>query len=101
MAARIFRPAKNAMQSGRAKTGRWMLVYEPEIAPSVEPLMGYTSSADMRQQVKLAFDSREDAVAYAERNGIPYEVVADHDRATRPLSYADNFRTGRPFPWTH
>ena len=85
MAARIFRPAKTAMQSGRGKSGRWMLVYEPEAASSVEPLMGYTSSADMN----------------AERNGIAYEVVADHERTTRPLSYADNFRTGRPFPWTH
>lgn len=101
MAARIFRPAKTAMQSGRAKTEQWVLIWEPETPLTVEPLMGYTSSADPKRQVKLAFDTRDEAIAYAERHGIPYEADAEHRTHTRPMSYADNFRTGRPFPWTH
>ena len=101
MLARIFKPARTAMQSGSAKTEQWTLVYEPETAPSVEPLMGYTSSADMRRQIKLSFPSREEAVAYAERNGIPYEVFEAQEPQLNMQSYSDNFRYGRPQPWTH
>ena len=72
MTARIFKPAKNAMQSGTAKTKEWQLDYEPERPREVEPLMGWTSSTDMKQQLTLRFDSKEDAVAYCEREGIPY-----------------------------
>jgi NADH dehydrogenase ubiquinone Fe-S protein 4 len=101
MLARIFKPARTAMQSGRAKTERWTLVYEPEVPLTVEPLMGYTSSSDMLRQVKLSFDSMEEAVAYAERNGIPYQVAVDHEPEPTLQSYSDNFRFGRPQPWTH
>ena len=101
MVARIFRPSKTAMQSGWGKTGRWLLVFDQEAPRSVEPLMGYTSAADMKQQIRLAFDSRDEAVAYAERNGIGYEIDAEHERRRRPISYSDNFRTDRRFPWTH
>jgi len=101
MLARIFKPARTAMQSGNAKTENWMLVYEPEQPLQVEPLMGYTSSGDMRRQVKLSFDSKEEAVAYAERNGIPYQIAVDHEHQPSTQSYADNFRYGRPQPWTH
>jgi hypothetical protein len=101
MVARIFRPAKTAMQSGRGKTGRWLLVWDADEPRSVEPLMGYTSAADMKQQIRLSFETREEAIAYAKREGIPYEVDADHDRKRRPISYSDNFRTNRRFPWTH
>jgi hypothetical protein len=72
MTARIFKPAKNAMQSGRAKTKDWQLDYEPEQPRFVEPLMGWTSSGDMKQQVTLRFETKEEAVAYCEREGIPW-----------------------------
>ncbi len=101
MAARIYRPARTAMQSGRAKTGRWVLAYERETPRTIEPLMGYTAGADMDQQIRLNFATREEAVAYAERHGIAYEVAEDHDRSPKPLAYADNFSAGRPVPWTH
>ncbi|WP_421723828.1 ETC complex I subunit [Bauldia sp.] len=101
MLARIFKPAKTAMQSGKAQTDAWHLEYEPEIPPKVDPLMGYTSSSDMRQQIRMEFDTREEAVAYAERNGIPYRVIETHEQPPRPQSYADNFRYGRRQPWTH
>jgi hypothetical protein len=101
MLARIYRPARNAMQSGQAQTEKWVLEYEPEIRPVADPLMGYNSSTDMRRQVKLEFDSREQAVAYAERNGIPYQVSEAHERQPKRISYSDNFRFGRPQAWTH
>ena len=101
MLARIFRPAKTAMQSGRGQGDLWLLEYEPEVALKVDPLMGYTSSSDMRRQIRLEFASSAEAVAYAERNGIPYRVFEEHDRAPKKLSYSDNFRFNRPQPWTH
>lgn len=101
MLARIFKPAKTAMQSGTAKTDKWMLVYEPEQPLTVDPLMGYTSSGDMLRQVKLFFDSEAEAIAYAKRNGIPYQVFAAQEPAPKTFSYADNFRYGRPQPWSH
>ena len=70
MVARIYKPAKTAMQSGTAKTKEWVLDYEPEEPRAVEPLMGWTSSGDMRQQVRLRFETKEEAVAYCERHGI-------------------------------
>jgi hypothetical protein len=101
MLARIYKPARTAMQSGTAAAERWMLEFEPETPKAAEPLMGYTSTADMRRQVRLPFDTKEQAVAYAERHGIPYRLVAAQEPAPKKLSYADNFRYGRPQPWTH
>lgn len=95
MTARIFQPPKNAMQSGRANVRRWRLEYEPAKPREIEPLMGWTSSADMRQQLSLQFDSKEEAVAFAEKEGIPYHVVEPKTRRIRPKSYADNFKSDR------
>ncbi len=101
MTARIFKAAKNAMQSGTAKTKDWHLDYEPEQPRVVEPLMGWTSSGDMKQQVTLRFENREEAVAYCEREGIPYQVIEPKAIARRPSAYADNFAFRRGEPWTH
>lgn len=102
MTAKIYRPARNAMQSGKGKADLWLLEYEPELPQTADPLMGWTSSADMKQQLKLTFETKEQAVAYAERNGIPYwlEPEAPPARSQRK-SYADNFRWGRNENWTH
>ena len=101
MLARIYKPAKTAMQSGTAATEKWVLEYEPEAPRAADPLMGYTSSTDTRRQIRLTFETREQAVAYAERNRIPYRVFEPHAAEPAKLSYADNFRFGRPQPWTH
>lgn len=101
MTARIYRPAKTAMSSGEAKTHEWVLEFEPEVPRSIEPLMGYTSSSDMRQQVHMRFADKEQAVAYAERNGIPYRVIEPKDRKRRTISYSDNFNYRRAQPWSH
>ncbi|MBV9331539.1 MAG: ETC complex I subunit [Alphaproteobacteria bacterium] len=101
MRARIYRPAKNAMQSGRARTKLWLLEYEPERPRGIDPLMGWTSSSDMRQQVQLEFDTKEEAIAYAERENIPFDVFEPHPPAPKAKSYADNFRFDRKIPWSH
>ena len=101
MRARIYQPARTAMQSGRALTKRWLLEYEPESARQVDPLMGWTSSADMRQQLALEFDTADEAVAYAQKNAIPYQVFEPHPPRPRPKSYADNFKFDRKIPWSH
>src|SRR5215510_11066338 len=75
MAARIYMPAKTAMQSGRAKTKSWILDYEPEEPRVVESLMGWTTSGDMKSQLRLRFATKEEAVAYCERHGIPYQIA--------------------------
>ena len=101
MTARIFKPARTAMQSGTRKTRGWRLEFEPERALSVEPLMGWTASSDPTRQVRLDFPSREDAVAYAERNAIPYRVEDERTTRDKRIAYSDNFRTDRAGPWTH
>ena len=101
MTARIYKPAKTAMQSGLANTKAWVLDFEPEMPRQVEPLMGWTSSGDMRQQVRLRFASKEEAIAYCERHGIFYQVFEDKPLSRRAISYADNFAFKRRDAWTH
>ena len=101
MAARIYKPAKTAMQSGRAKTKSWVLDYEPEEPRVVESLMGWTSSGDMKSQLQLSFDTKEEAIAYCERHGIACQVFESKSAPRRGLSYADNFVYSRRSPWTH
>lgn len=101
MTARIYRPAKTAMQSGTAKTKEWLLDYEPEQPRVVEPLMGWTSSGDMKQQVRLRFETKDEAVAYCERHGIAYQVFEDNQPSQRTMAYADNFSFRRREAWTH
>jgi hypothetical protein len=101
MIARIFRPARTAMQSGEARSKEWVLEFAPASAREIDPLMGWTSSRDMGAQVQLAFDSKEEAVAYAERQGLPYKVFEPQPRRPIRKSYADNFKFGRIGRWTH
>jgi hypothetical protein len=89
------------MQSGQGNTKTWLLVYDPEIPREVEPLMGWTSSGDMKQQVKLSFDTKEEAIAYARKNGIAYRVEEPLPITRKTLSYADNFKYNRIGAWTH
>jgi hypothetical protein len=101
MLARIYRPARNAMQSGKANTRSWRLEFEPASARSIDPLMGWTSSADMNGQVRLDFDSKEEAIAYAERHGIAFRLHEPQEPPMILKAYADNFATSRKVSWTH
>ncbi|WP_376871837.1 ETC complex I subunit [Albirhodobacter sp. R86504] len=103
MRARIYQPARNAMQSGTAKTHVWMLDFVPDQAREIDPLMGWTGSSDTQSQVRLKFDSREAAEAYAKEKGIPYTVTEPHKRKpnVRARGYGENFATDRRGVWTH
>jgi hypothetical protein len=101
MSAKIYRPAKTAMQSGKAKTNLWVLEFDQEGPRKIDPIMGYTSSADTRQQLKLTFESQAQAEAYAKRNDIDYRVIPPKEATRQTLSYTDNFRYNRIQPWTH
>jgi len=92
---RIFRPARTAMQSGQGNTREWVMVFEPTTPRTRDPLMGWTSSADTRQQVRLNFESEAEAVAYARRQGYGYTLAEPHTHKIRPKSYADNFKYNR------
>ena len=92
MQARIYQPAKTAMQSGEAKTRDWVVRFEPKSAQRIDPLMGWTSSSDTDQQVIMQFPTRESAVAYCERHGMDYQVQEPRQRKIKRRSYSDNFR---------
>ncbi len=101
MPARIYKPAKSAMQSGTARTEEWVLEHQQSSAREIDPLMGWTGSRDMGSQVVLTFATRDEAVAYAERNGIAYELAEPQPRKPVRKSYSDNFKFGRVGSWTH
>lgn len=103
MRARIYKPAKTAMSSGTAKTHLWVLEYVAEAARSVDPLMGWTSSADTQAQVKLTFDTKEAALEYAAAKGIDAMVQEPKERKPniRAGGYGENFATNRRGVWTH
>ena len=102
MLARIYQPSRNAMQSGSAKN-MWILEYTPEETRSVDPLMGWTGSGDMRSQIKLEFETREAAVAYAKKRGIAHQIQEPKKRShiLRKSGYGDNFAHNRKATWTH
>ena len=101
MSARIFKPAKTAMQSGEARTKEWVLEFDAEAKREIDPLMGWTSSPDTQSQVRLEFASKDEAIAYAVRNGLAYTVVEPKPRQPVKKSYGENFKFGRIGSWTH
>jgi hypothetical protein len=101
MRARIYQPPKNAMQSGRAKTQDWILEFVSTAAKRADGLMGWIGGGDTQEQVKLTFPSQDEAVAYAVRNGLAYDVELPQARRIKPKAYADNFHYARAENWTH
>lgn len=92
MKVRIFNPARSTMQSGLAKNQQWVIEYESVSARNPEPLMGWSSSEDTLNQVRIKFTSKEAAIAHAEREGWEYSVAVNHERKIKPRSFADNFK---------
>jgi hypothetical protein len=102
MLARIFRPSKTAMQSGKAKTLAWVLEFEATDARRSDPLMGWTQTGDTESsQVRLAFECKDEAVRYADHHGIAFQIIDPHPPKRIIKAYADNFAFGRKIPWTH
>lgn len=103
MRARIYQPAKTAMSSGQGKTKHWYLDYAADAPKSIDPLMGWTSSGDTQSQVRLRFETKEAALAYAKEQGIDAVVTEPKKRKAniRQRGYAENFAVDRRAPWTH
>lgn len=102
MQARIYKPAKSAMTSGRGQTKNWILEFVKNNAKrSADPLMGWTSTDDTSGQVRLTFDTQEEAIAYARSEGLTFTVVPARDRKRLVKSYSANFDANRKQPWTH
>jgi hypothetical protein len=101
MLARIYKPAKTAMQSGKARTKRWVLEFEAGAAPSQERLMGWTSSTDPSGQVRLFFEDRDSAIAFAREHNIPHQVNEPREPKRVIKAYGDNFAFARKEPWSH
>lgn len=98
---RIFKPAKTAMQSGRGKIRDWVMVFEAEDKQAPDPIIGWVGSSDTGRQVRLTFETQEEAVAHARKNGYTYTLREPHQRRIKPKAYADNFAYTRREPWTH
>lgn len=101
MFAYIYVPTKSAMQAGRANEKKWVLRFSQEFAKFIEPFMGYTASMDTKQQIFIKFDTKEAAIAFAEKNNLPYKLILPKQRKRAVVSYADNFSPTRAQPWTH
>lgn len=103
MPARIYQPSRSVMQSGTARARGWILEFFPDTPRGIDPLMGWTSSADTQAQVRLHFPTREAALDYASEHGIDAVVQTPHKRGTniRPGGYGENFATNRRSTWTH
>ncbi|WP_108482768.1 ETC complex I subunit [Oceaniglobus ichthyenteri] len=103
MGARIYKPAKTAMSSGTAKTHEWVLEFVPTAPREIDPLMGWTSSADTQAQVRLRFQTKEEALEYANDRGIVAVVTQPRTRRAniRAGGYGENFATNRRGSWTH
>jgi hypothetical protein len=93
--ARIYRPAKSAMQSGRGQTRKWLLEYEPASRRDPDPLMGWSSARDTLNEVRLHFDTLDEARAFAAKHGLEYTLNEPHAPTAKIKSYADNFRYDR------
>jgi hypothetical protein len=93
--ARIYRPTKTAMQSGRAQTRKWVLEYLPLTARRPDPLMGWATAEDTLNEVRLHFDTLDCARAFAQREGLDFTISAPHRALVKAKSYADNFRYDR------
>ena len=101
MVARIYKPARTAMQSGLAATKKSILEYQPEQRREVEPLMGWTSSRYMRSQIRMRFSTKEEAIDYTRRNGIASVVREPKPRKHTKKAYGDNFKFGPIGSRTH
>jgi hypothetical protein len=101
MVVRIYSPSKNPMQSGRGKLGRWVMEYIGSGTKTTEPLMGWTSSADTRSQIKLTFDNKEAAIAHAEKNNLEYVIQEPKTQKRIIRAYSDNFTFTKREPWSH
>ena len=92
MKAIIYKQEKSSNQSGKAKSHKWILSFIHDGSRNIDPIMGWTSSADMMQEVILKFDSLEAAKRFAEKHEMIYELIEPKNRKLTIQSYAANFK---------
>ena len=92
MKAKIHKPSKTAMQSGRAKFNKWVLKFSDEKNQLRDTMMGWNGGSSTVSQIELKFPSKKEAVNYAKKNSIEYEIVETSERKVINKSYADNFK---------
>ena len=88
--AKIYIPTKNAMQSSLVKNDKWIIEFYTKDS-GIEPLMGWESSTDTLNELKLEFSTKELAIEYANKNKIEFEIIVPKERKIIKKSYADNF----------
>ena len=101
MTIKIYKPSKTAMQSGHGKTKQWLAEYKSEVTTTKDTLMGWTSSSDTRSQIKLFFNTKEQAISWAKKNNYQFYVEEPQKRKIKPKNYASNFHINRKESWTH
>jgi len=89
--AKIYKPTKTAMQSGRRNSKNWLLEFDT-LSTGINPLMGWETSRDTMSEVKLEFSTREQAINYSKKNNIDYYVIEPQKTKTIKKSYTDNFK---------
>ena len=101
MTIKIYKPSKSSMQSGYKKTKMWLAEYISDADKTKDVLMGWNSSFDTREQIKMFFESKEQAIEWAKKNNYQYYVLEPKVRNIKPKNYASNFDINRKVPWTH
>ena len=101
MVLRIYKPSKTAMQSGRFKTKNWIAEYISSESLEKDSLMGWNSSKDTKTQIKIYFNTLEEAMEWAKKNNYQFEIISSQDRKIIPKKYSDNFSFNKKEPWTH
>ena len=92
MKAKIYKPAKTAMQSGRAKYNKWVLKFLDKNNQLKDTMMGWNGGSSTVSQIELKFNTKEEAIRYAHKKNIDYEVLETSARKVINKSYADNFK---------
>ena len=88
--AKIYKPAKTVMQSGKRNTKNWLLEFDT-LNTGINPLMGWETSKDTMSEVKLQFSTRDQAINYAKKNNIVYYIIEPKEHKIIKKSYSDNF----------
>ncbi|AHC73308.1 hypothetical protein P856_60 [Candidatus Endolissoclinum faulkneri L5] len=101
MIVRIYKPGKTALNSAWGENKAWILECCPDSRRIPEPLMGWVSAKDTNNQIRITFDSKEEAVAFARRNGLNFNLQDSREHKLTPKSYAHNFAFNRRSQWTH
>ena len=101
MTIKIYKPAKTAMQSGNKNTKKWLAEFISDIDTRKDTLMGWNSSLDTNSQIKVFFDTKEQAIKWAQKNNFQYFIEEEKTKKIKPKSYALNFDFNRKEPWTH